>query len=284
MGSENDKKPASPNLGYKVIFLGTGTGKFARGKQLRATGGIILQFEDDQFHIDPGPGAVVRAMQASVNLRANTGILISHSHIGHCNDVNAVIDAMTYSGLDKQGVLISTNNVINGSEGHTPYLTKFHRDCLEKVIITEPGQRVGVNEIEIKALYAKHTESSTIGFKIVTPYFVLVYSSDTEYSAKLIEEYKGANILILNTPSPGEEYAAGNLNTMNTTKIIEKVNPKLAIIQHFSKRMLEMDPLQEAREIQSKTKCQVIAAKDGMAINPLIYGMKTRQQTLTKDY
>ena len=284
MGDENKEKLAKADFGHNIIFLGTGTGRFARGKQLRATGGIILQLEENQFHIDPGPGATVRAMQNNVNLRANTSILISHSHIGHCNDVNAVIDAMTYSGLDKQGVLISTNRLVNGSEEHMPYLTSFHRDCLEKVIIIEPGQKAAVNEIEIRALYAKHTEESTIGFKLMTPYFILVYSSDTEYSPKLIEEYKGTNILILNVHSPKDEYVAGSLNTMNATKIIEKVKPKLTIIQHFSKRMIEADPIQEAREIQKQTKCQVIAAKDGMIINPLIYGSKTRQQTLTANY
>ena len=284
MGDENKEKLAKADFGHNIIFLGTGTGKFARGKQLRATGGIILQIEDNQFHIDPGPGAIVRAAQNNINTRANTSLLISHSHITHCNDVNAVIDAMTYSGLDKHGVLISNNSVINGSEEHHPYLTKFHRNCLEKVIVIEPGQRAAVNEIEIKALYTKHTEPSTVGFRLATPYFVLVYSSDTEYSPRLIEEYKGANILILNVHSPNNEPVAGNLNTADAIKIAEKVEPKLVIIQHFSKKMLEADPIQEAREIQKQTKCQAIAAKDGMIINPLIYGSKARQQTLTANY
>jgi len=281
MGVKTKDRSQKKDFGYKIIFLGTGAGMFVRGKQSRATGGIILQVKENQFHIDPGPGATIRAAQYGVNIRANNSILISHSHIGHCNDVNAVIDAMTYSGLDKQGVLISTHSLINGREGYTPYLTRFHRNCLEKVIVVEAGQMVAVNEIEIKALHANHTEKGTIGFRFVTPNFVLVYSSDTEYSPKLIEEYKDTDILILNVHSPGEEDAVGNLNTVNAIKIVEGVKPKLTIIQHFGKRMLEADPIQEAREIQKQTKLQVIAAKDGLTINPLTHSSKIRQKTLT---
>ena len=47
----------------KIIFLGTGGDSIVVGKQLRASGGIILQIDDNQFHIDPGPGALVRARQ-----------------------------------------------------------------------------------------------------------------------------------------------------------------------------------------------------------------------------
>ena len=85
-------------------------------------------------------------------------MLVSHSHLNHSNDVNAVIDSMTYSGLDKKGVLIANKTVINGSEEHKPPLNPYYRDFLERFIVLEEGQRVGINEIEILALKTKHSE------------------------------------------------------------------------------------------------------------------------------
>ena len=91
----------------KIIFLGTGGDKSVIGRQIRASGGIIIQNNNLQFHLDPGPGALVKAKEFGINPRATTALLVSHNHLGHCNDVNAVIDAMTLSGLDKRGVLIA---------------------------------------------------------------------------------------------------------------------------------------------------------------------------------
>ena len=65
---------------------------------------------------------------------------------------------MTYSGLDKKGVLIANKTVINGSEEHKPPLNPYYRDFLERFIVLEEGQRVGINEIEILALKTKHSE------------------------------------------------------------------------------------------------------------------------------
>ena len=45
--------------------------------------------------------------------------------------------------------------------------------------------------------------------------------------------------------------------------------------------MLKADPLYEAREIQKKTGVQIIAAKDGMVVNPISYAAGLRQRTLT---
>ena len=44
--------------------------------------------------------------------------------------------------------------------------------------------------------------------------------------------------------------------------------------------MLDADPIYEAREIQKQTGVQVIAAEDGMAIDPLSYSADLKQRTL----
>ena len=263
-----------------IIFLGTGGDPFVVGKQLRASGGIILQVNDNQFHIDPGPGSLIMSKECGVNLRANTAVLVSHNHLYHCNDINAVIDAMTYSGFDKKGVLIANSTVVNGTEKYPASLMPYYRECLERFIVLAPGQRVGINDVEILALNAKHSEPATIGFKFFTPQFTLSYSSDTKYSAEVAEGYKNSNVLILNITNPGKGESGDSLCVEDAVKIIKAVNPRLAIITHFGIKMLEADPLYVAREIQKETGVQIIAAKDGMVINPVSYSVDQGQRTL----
>lgn len=239
----------------------------------------MLQVDENQFHIDPGPNSLKNASQNGINLRANTALLVSHSHLNHSNDVNAVIDAMTYSGFDKKGVLVSNKTVVNGNESCSPSLLPYYRNFLERFIVLEAGQRVGINEIEVLALKTKHSEQA-IGFKFFTPYFTLSYSSDTKYFPELIEEYKNSNILILNVPYLKKEEAKDNLCIEDAIKIVKGVNPRLAIIQHFGIEMVKGDPLYQVREIQKASGVQTIAAKDGMVINPLSYSVDQGQRTL----
>lgn len=263
----------------KIIFLGTGGESLVTARQIRASGGIVIQVEGYQFFIDPGPGALTKAAEYGINVRNTTAVLASHNHLGHANDVNAIISAMTYSGLDKKGVLICNKTVFSGTEKETPVLQDFYKECLERAIIVEAGKRIGVENIEIRAVGAEHTDPHTVGFKFFTPSFILTYSSDTKYNPGFIEDYKNSDILILNTLDPFK-VKREQLNSDDAVKIIEKIRPKLAILTHFGIKMLKADTLSEAREIQKRTGVQIIAAKDGMQVNPVSYSATLRQHTL----
>jgi len=222
------------------------------------------------------------AKQSGVNLRANTALFVSHNHINHCNDINAVIDAMTYGGFDKKGVLVANKTVINGSTHFAPFLQTFYRDCLERFIVLEEGRRVGINDVEIEAIKAKHSEPNSIGFKFITPEYTLTYTGDTMYSVESLSQYENSNVLILNVPYLKKEEGRDNLCKEEAIKIISKVKPRLAIITHFGINFVKADPLYEIREIQKETNCQVIAAKDGMIVNPVSYAVEQGQKTLYK--
>ena len=187
-------------IASNIIFLGTGGDSYVVGKQIRASGGFILQIDDDQFHIDPGPGALVMAKETGVNLRANTALFVTHNHLNHCNDINAVIDAMTYGGFDKKGVLVANSTVINGSTDYAPFLQKYYRDFLERFIVLEGGRKVGINDIEVRAIKAKHSEPNAVGYRFITPDYTLTYTGDTTYSVETLSEYENSNVLILNVP------------------------------------------------------------------------------------
>lgn len=266
-------------INSSIIFLGTAGDSYVVGKQIRASGGIILQFGSNQFHIDPGPGSLNMAKQCNVNIRANTALLVSHNHLNHANDVNAVISAMTYNGFDKRGVLVGNNSVINGSDDKRPFLQDFYKDCVEKFVVLEEGQKVGINEVEIKALKARHSEKTT-GFKFFTPLYTLCYTSDTKYSIDLVEQYKNSNILILNVTYLKKDRQNEGLCKEDAIKIINEVKPRLAVITHFGLDFIKADPMYEIREIKKETDVQVVAATDGMVINPVSYSANQGQRTL----
>lgn len=264
----------------KLIFLGTGGDSIVVGKQMRASGGIVLQTETSQLHIDPGPGSLVMAKAMNISPRNTTAIVCTHDHINHSNDVNALISALTHAGMDHYGVFLGSKSVVSGTEEYPPILGKYTHKWLEKVITLEPGKKAGVNDIDINAVATKHSDETAVGLKITTPQFTIGYTSDTDYTSEMIQGLKETDILILNVVAPFDTSIAGQLSSDDAVKIIDAVKPGLAVITHFGVKLLAADPLLEAREIQKRTKVQTVAAKDGLVINPVSYSANIRQKTL----
>jgi len=261
--------------------LGTAGGKFAINNQLRASGGIIVRVRGIQFHIDPGPGALLKAKDYKVSLRANNVLLCTHSHLGHCNDINIVIDAMTHSGIDKRGILIGSKSLIQGKENEKSYVTRKHKGRLDKILALEPSNVVKFgNNMEVRTLKTRHEDETAVGFKLFCDKFVIGYSGDTSYFDGLVDELKGSDILILNVSRPFGHKDESNLSSDDAVKIIQEVKPNLVILTHFGQKMLEQNPIYQAREIQRITDVQTIAARDGMTINPTTYAVSLKHKNL----
>ncbi len=261
-----------------IIFLGTAGDAILFGKQYRASGGIVITTANTQLHIDPGPGSLIRAIQMKVNVRETTGILVSNNTILKSNDLNALITGMTYEGLDHKGVVVAHKDVIEGNEDDTPIIK---RECLafvEKVITLETGQKVGINDTEVYATKVFGTNS--VGFRITCPDFIIGYTSDTEYRVELATSFENVNVLIVNCKNPEPIKEEGSMNTADIIALVEKVKPALTILTGFGIKMIKHDPISEARKIQKQTGCQVMAAKDGLRINPTSYSAKNKQKRL----
>ncbi len=233
------------------------------GQQQRASGGFVLRVDDVQLHIDPGPGAVIQALRYGINPRETTAVLVSHAHLGHSNDLNAVVSAMTHAGLDKRGVVVGHEDALT-DEVFRPYF----KSCVERIIPLEVGKKVGIEHVDIMGLPMKHTIPG-VGFKFMRPEFTLAYLSDTGYSKALADALLDTDILILNVVDPSGHENEHQLTTDTAIQMLTVVKPALAIIGHFGSKMLRADPIYEARKIQMATKVQTIAVKDGMSIDPV---------------
>lgn len=254
-------------MNNKAIFLGTGGDSIVVGQQARATGGLVLQINDNQFHVDPGPGSLVRAKQFGINIRENTALIVTNDSLLRSNDINAVLEAMTHSGLDKKGVLLCNKTIFSGRENHASYLTEKHRILVERVITLEQNSRVGINDIELRTFPAKNNDPNAIGLKFITARFAIGYASDTEFSEDIARAYSDCNILILNVPNPQDIKKDGELCSKSAASFIKTANPKLAIITSFGVKMINADPIAQAREIQKESGIETIAATDGLRVD-----------------
>lgn len=257
------------------MFLGTAGNSIVATKGIKHSGGIILQYDDTQLHIDPGIGAVNQALKNKVNLRENTAVLVSHSHLNHAGGINEVLAAMSHNGADQKGILFLNQQTLN-------HVTEFHKKCPERIIISKPDKKIGIEDLDITPLKCLHNEKDSAGYKIQAPEITITYSGDTDYSRHIAKQYENSDVLILNVQHAGEikEKGEKGLTVQDAIKIIEQAKPELTILTHFGQKILQQNPVYLAREINLKTGSRVITADDGMTIDPRAYFSKTKQKTL----
>ncbi len=265
----------------QITFLGTGGGRVVLANQLAATGGFVIQLDGRQIHLEPGPGALVRAKQYGIKATRTDIIFVSHHHIDHVNDMNVLVDALTLGGIHEKGVLISTPTVLSGENGEAAWLRPIYRKKLKECLAVRQGDNVKVGNLTFTATQTKHDVKDAIGLILGSPTFKIGYTGDTSYFPELAGIYDGVDVLMLNVLRPGRDRWKTHLCSEEAAKIIEKVQPKLAIIQHYGAKMLRARPVYEAREIQRATGVRTIAALDGMRVDlkSLATGQKKLEYT-----
>jgi phosphoribosyl 1,2-cyclic phosphodiesterase len=250
----------------KVTFLGTAGGRILIMTQLRASGGFVVEMDGEMIHVDPGPGALVRAKQYGVDLRKLTAIAISHAHPDHYTDTEIIIESMTDGTRKKRGVLIGNEHAIKGGADYRQVVSPFHLRLLERCRSLEPGNKIKIGNVEITATPSKHREEKGLGF-VFRGKKTLGYTGDGEYFPGLEKHFEGCDYMILNVLRPRSAHWPGHMNTTQAKELISKVKPKLALIQHFGMLMVKAGPEKEAKWIEEQTSVKTIAATDGMKID-----------------
>ena len=248
----------------KIVFLGTGGGRIVVLNQFRATGGIVLEISGKLLHLDPGPGALVRAKQYGISLRRLSGVLISHCHPDHYTDGEVVIEAMTLD-KKKKGFLIASKAVLEGHENYRPVISPYHLEKLGFYQALKPGESVKVEGLEILGTPTRHEEPTGIGF-LIKGEKTFGYTSDTEFFPELPDFFRDADCLVINCLRPRGQTWPEHMDSGGAKELIGKVKPKLAILTHFGMKMLRGVAERETRWIQEETGVKTLAAKDGMQV------------------
>jgi ribonuclease BN (tRNA processing enzyme) len=257
-----------------IIFLGTAGDAISTGKQVRASGGIIIQLEGNQFHLDPGPGALVRMQQYDVNPREHTAVFVSYADRLNGIGANEVISAMTYDGMDQYGLLVAPEEVVGTA------VTDFYGSCVEKYINWHEDSRIAINEIEITGTPTRHKGVAGAGFVFTGPDSTISYTSDTDYLKMVAEAHDGVDVLIANCTYTGEENETGFLNEDDVIDLLDIAQPELCILTRFGMKAIKRDPLTIARRVQKQTGVETLAARDGMTVDPSTFASNVRQRKL----
>jgi ribonuclease BN (tRNA processing enzyme) len=251
----------------KITFLGSAGGRFVMLKQIRASGGWILELEDQSLHIDPGPGALVRAKQFGIDLSKVTGVLVSHRHQDHINDAVVVIECMTKGATEKRGMFASNEKVVKGNMEYPPVIDKYHIKFVERLEVLKPGKSIMVGKVKITATPTNHREEEGLGFVFEGEGLRIGFTGDGEYFAGMEKHFKDCDYLILNVLRPRTDSWPGHMNTEGARKLISRAKPKKAIIKHIGMKMLKGVAEREAAWIEKETGIKTVVARDGMVIH-----------------
>lgn len=248
----------------RITFLGTAGARYVVSKQIRASGGIFLELEGFRILIDPGPGCLVQLATCSPRIDPTEidVILLTHKHIDHSSDVNALIDGMTGGGINRKGILIAPPDALEGD----PVVLKYHRDFLERIEIAGEGMKLQLDDLRIEApLRMRHTVD-TFGYRFTTGTGTISHIPDTAYFPG-ISNVMRADIVILNVVLAMNRGGVFHLDIADAKRILEEMRPGIGILTHFGMSLLKKEPRELARKIGKELGLHVIAARDGMSID-----------------
>jgi len=248
----------------KIKFLGTAGARFVVMKQLRASGGIWITLDETNVLVDPGPGSLVRCLSSRPKLNPMDldGIILTHRHLDHSNDINVMMEAMTNGGFKKKGVVFAPKDALEND----PVILKYVRDYVERIEILKEKGTYKIGNISFSTPI-KHVHGvETYGLNIYGKDHSISIIIDTKYFKDLEPYYKG-DILVINSVLLEEKDYIKHLSILDAEKIISVNKPRLAILTHFGMTVIKAKPWEIAENLSDKLCVKIIAARDGMEID-----------------
>jgi phosphoribosyl 1,2-cyclic phosphodiesterase len=251
-----------------IRFLGTGGARFVVARQFRASGGMWMRFGATQLHVDPGPGALVRALESvpPCEPRELDAIVLSHKHLDHSNDVNAMIEAMTAGGFRPRGALLAPRDAFEGDPVILPYAARF---VPVRHVLVERGGPYRVGDVEIRASVRHRHAVDTFGLHLRWRDLTISYLPCGRFFDGLVEDYAAhaPDVLVLNVLFYRESLRADHLTLDDARALIAGIRPRVAVLTHFGTKMLERDPPTLARVLEDELGIRVHAAYDGWTLD-----------------
>lgn len=248
----------------KIKFLGTAGARFVVTKQLRKSGGIWLTLDDTNLLIDPGPGSLIRCLSSKPKLNPLDldGIILTHRHLDHSNDINIMIEAMTNGGFKKKGIVFAPKDALKDD----PVILKYVRDYVEKIEILKEKGTYQIGNISFSTPIKHIHGVETYGLNIHGKNHSISVITDTKYFDG-IESYYTGDILIINSVLIEKKDYINHLSIKDVENIISTNKPKLTILSHFGMSVIKAKPWEIAENLSKKLGVIIIAANDGMEID-----------------
>jgi phosphoribosyl 1,2-cyclic phosphodiesterase len=251
-------------MSISIRFLGTGGARYVVARQIRASGGIWMRFGSTQIHVDPGPGALVRALSSVPPQHPDEldAIVLSHKHLDHAGDVNAMIEAMAQGGWRPRGALFAPRDAWTNDSILLPYARRFVPQHYQ---IDERGGPYRVNEVELRASIRHRHPVETYGMHFRYDGTTVSYLPCTRYFDELIDDYRAhkPDVLVINVLRYADSLDVDHITFEQAKQLIAGIRPGAAIMTHFGTKMLERDPRRLAHEAEDELGIRVYAAHDG---------------------
>lgn len=227
-----------------------------------------MRFGETQIHVDPGPGALVRALSSvpPCNPRELAAIVLSHKHLDHAGDVNAVIEAMTSGGFRRRGMLLAPPDALDVEPTVLPYAQRF---VAEIVRLSERGGPYRIGDVELRTSIAHLHAVETYGLHFTYGDLRVAYLPCGRWFEGLAADYKRLepDVLIVNVLRYQDGLNVDHLTWNDARAVVSEVRPKVAVFQHFGTKMLEAGPQRLAQELEDELGIRVIAAYDGLRLD-----------------
>jgi ribonuclease BN (tRNA processing enzyme) len=252
--------------GDGIRFLGTAGARFVTMRQERRSAGVLYEVAGARLLVDPGPGSLVHCLSAQPPVLPSEldGVLLTHGHLDHAGDANAIIEAMTHGGHDDRGILFAPREALEGD----PVVMRYVRGYVRRVEIMTEGASWELRPGVTLSTPLRHCHSiETYGFRIVTPSVSVSHVADTEYMPELAERYEPCDVLVVHMVllDPPRRRIL-HLDVAHTTRLVAEVKPRVAVITHFGSHVLEAGPEAIAERMAQETGVRVVAAHDGMRL------------------
>jgi phosphoribosyl 1,2-cyclic phosphodiesterase len=227
-----------------------------------------MRFGETRIHVDPGPGALVRALShvPPCNPRELDAIVLSHKHLDHSGDVNALIEAMTAGGFRPRGAVFAPADAFDGEPVVLPYAQKFPAR-IER--LEQSSGPYAIGDVEMRTSIAHVHASQTYGLHFTHAGLRVAYLPCGRFFEGLIADYAShaPDVLVINVLRFRDEMSVDHLKWDDARRIVEGVRPKVAVFQHFGTKMLEADPKRLAQDVEDELGLRAIAAYDGLLLD-----------------
>ncbi|AEG61803.1 MBL fold metallo-hydrolase [Desulforamulus ruminis] len=294
------EEPEASPPGVTVTFLGTGGNPEAVFSQVPHTAGFVLMVEGVRLYVDPGPGAVVRAKDAGIDLGTLDAVYISHGHLDHYAGAEAVIEGMCWGMFSRRGYLLAPGQVLERDH----LLSRYHQGLNRTlsgykggptVVPLEPNRPITLKNITLTPVPVHHA-GENYGFILDTGGMTIGYTSDTSYIQSyttptgvvdmgwrgpimdlidvvdcrkdIKEAFSQVDVLIANVTTHNV-YAHRHITTLGLSHLLQHSRVKLCFITHFNHCCLWPEDLRPAMAqfVEKKTGIPTLYAEDGGVYN-----------------
>ena len=227
-----------------------------------------LRLGGTQIHIDPGPGALVRALShvPPCNPREHDAIALSHKHLDHAADATPMIEAMTSGGFRKRGALLAPHDALSGEPTVLPYAHAY----VERIdVLGERGGPYMIGDVSLLTS-VRHVHSvETYGMHFTHRDFTFSYLPCGKFFDGLSADYAShkPDVLVINVLRFQDGMDVDHLTWDQARTVVADVMPRVVIFQHFGTKMLEQSPRALAQTVEDELGIRAIAAYDGLEVD-----------------